>query len=321
MSSPPQGSLYPPLFPQDNNSNMYAQQATTNGQANTIGSIPISIAPSPAQNPTQSRIPQTMGFGNQPATNQLFADFGSDSMLTQAGLSYGAKMIGQGQTIVSNVATKYFSSLKYYYNVNNSYVVNNLRLILFPLRHKYWKRRIQRQGEGEVYLPPRDDINAPDLYIPTMAFVTYILIIGYVMGTAYKFTPEVLASTASKGLFMLMIEVLLIKFGFYLLNSFTVPILDLVAYCGYKYVGIVITVLGGFLFGRYAFYALLTLTTAFMAIFMVRTLKLVFPDASSSFAANTGMPSSSSKRNYFLLAIAVFQLIEGYYLSYDLTFE
>lgn len=30
---------------------------------------------------------------------------------------------------------------------------------------------------------PRTDINAPDLYLPTMAFVTYVLLTGYFMGT------------------------------------------------------------------------------------------------------------------------------------------
>jgi hypothetical protein len=34
-------------------------------------------------------------------------------------------------------------------------------------------------GMEPVYKPPSDDINAPDLYIPTMAFVTYCLAMGY----------------------------------------------------------------------------------------------------------------------------------------------
>jgi len=167
-------------------------------------------------------------------------------------------------------------------------------------------------------LPPRDDINAPDLYIPTMSFVTYILIIGYVLGASDRFTPEVLGLTASKGMFLLGFEVMLIKFGFYLLNSLTVPVIDVVAYCGYKYVGITLTLLGGYILGQYAFYLLLTVTTSFMAIFLVRTLKLVFPETGSF---SNSMNGGSSKRNYFLIGIALFQLIEGLYLSYDLKFS
>jgi hypothetical protein len=32
-------------------------------------------------------------------------------------------------------------------------------------------------------LTPAEDINSPDLYIPTMAFVTYVLLVGLFMGT------------------------------------------------------------------------------------------------------------------------------------------
>jgi protein transport protein YIF1 len=38
----------------------------------------------------------------------------------------------------------------------------------------------------EGYKPPRDDINSPDLYIPTMALVTYVLLTGIVAGTEHK---------------------------------------------------------------------------------------------------------------------------------------
>lgn len=33
------------------------------------------------------------------------------------------------------------------------------------------------------YLPPNQDRNAPDLYIPVMAFVTYVLLIAFFKGT------------------------------------------------------------------------------------------------------------------------------------------
>jgi hypothetical protein len=35
----------------------------------------------------------------------------------------------------------------------------------------------------QVPAPPRADVNAPDLYIPAMAFVTYILLLAYVKGS------------------------------------------------------------------------------------------------------------------------------------------
>ena len=57
--------------------------------------------------------------------------------------------------------------LKHHFNVSNSYVIRKLRLVVFPWRHKPWTRKMRRSetGSGE-FQPPRDDLNAPDLYIP-----------------------------------------------------------------------------------------------------------------------------------------------------------
>jgi hypothetical protein len=62
------------------------------------------------------------------------------------------------------------SALKHYFNVSNSYVINKLFLVLFPWRHKPWSRKqaVGANGQEGWYLPPRDDINSPDMYIPGM---------------------------------------------------------------------------------------------------------------------------------------------------------
>jgi hypothetical protein len=52
-----------------------------------------------------------------------------------------------------------------------------------------------------------------------------------------RFTPEVLGMTASKGLAVLVFEIAILKLGYYLLGASTVPVLDITAYCAYKYVG------------------------------------------------------------------------------------
>ena len=38
-------------------------------------------------------------------------------------------------------------------------------------------QQMAQQGGGGL-APPREDANAPDLYIPAMAFVTYVLVAG-----------------------------------------------------------------------------------------------------------------------------------------------
>jgi len=38
-----------------------------------------------------------------------------------------------------------------------------------------------------IYKRPREDINAPDLYIPLMSFITYILLVGFVLADVNRY--------------------------------------------------------------------------------------------------------------------------------------
>ena len=44
--------------------------------------------------------------------------------------------------------------------------------------------------EQMQYAPPTRDSNAPDLYIPLMGFLTYILIVGYSKGTSNQYVAK-----------------------------------------------------------------------------------------------------------------------------------
>lgn len=55
-----------------------------------------------------------------------------------------------------------------------------------------------------------------------------------------RFTPDVLGVTASSAIFVLLFEVLFIKLGMYLLNvNSSMTLLDSLAYCGYKFVPLI----------------------------------------------------------------------------------
>lgn len=47
---------------------------------------------------------------------------------------------------------------------------------------------------GHKYLPPKQDVNAPDLYIPTMSVGTYCLLLCLAAATRAKFKPEVMTA-------------------------------------------------------------------------------------------------------------------------------
>lgn len=149
-------------------------------------------------------------------------------------------------------------ALKHYFNVSNSYVICKLMLVLFPWRHKPWARQQGRLSTGpqssndpsamsqqqytSIYLPPRDDLNSPDMYIPIMALITYILLSTVLAGLRGSFHPELLGSITSTALGVVFFEIIVLKVAMYVLNiSNESQLLDLVAYSGYKFVGIIVT--------------------------------------------------------------------------------
>lgn len=80
------------------------------------------------------------------------------------------------------------------------------------------------------------------MYIPVMAFVTYILLSTILAGLRGSFKPELLGSITSTALAVVLFEIVVLKVAMYILNiSNDSQLLDLVAYSGYKFVGIIVT--------------------------------------------------------------------------------
>jgi hypothetical protein len=77
-----------------------------------------------------------------------------------------------------------------------------------------------------------------------MALVTYILLSTLIAGLRGKFEPELLGYTATSGLAVVIVEIVALKLGCYLLSiSSQSQLFDLIAYSGYKFVGIIVTIL------------------------------------------------------------------------------
>ena len=84
-----------------------------------------------------------------------------------------------------------------------------------------------------------------------MAFVTYILLSALLAGIRGAFRPELFGLTATTAFFLVVLEILGLKSGCYFLNiSNESQWLDLVAYSGYKFVGIIVTVVVAEIFNR-----------------------------------------------------------------------
>jgi hypothetical protein len=231
-------------------------------------------------------------------------DMASNPML---GVSVGmgrAMLQGQLDKMMPSGVTGFMAGLKYYFTVDNGYVSKRLQLLLFPFRNANWKRAPSTSGGG--WLPPIHDSNAPDLYVPIMSLITFALITAFVKGTAGKFTPEVLTDVMSYNMLVNFIEVMMLKAALVMLQSNT-SILDLIAYSGYKYFGLVLNMACGLFFGKTVYYVVMLYTGCAMAFFMIKILS----------AATVEHGTDPTKRRIVIVCAGFLQLLLIWWLGYS----
>ncbi|XP_034556256.1 protein YIF1B isoform X2 [Notolabrus celidotus] len=231
-------------------------------------------------------------------------------------MAYGSSLASQGREMMDKNLDRFIpiSKLKYYFAVDTVYVGKKLGLLVFPYMHKNWEVSYQQ----DTPVAPRFDVNAPDLYIPSMGFITYVLVAGLALGTQNKFSPELLGVQASSALVWLIMEVLAVLLSLYLVTVNTdLTTIDLLAFSGYKYVGMIIGVVAGLLFGRLAYYLSLLWCCAAIFVFMIRTLRLkLLSEAAAEGRLVRG--TRNQLRMYLTMSIAAAQPIFMYWLTYHL---
>ncbi|XP_038989937.1 protein YIF1B-B-like [Phoenix dactylifera] len=230
------------------------------------------------------------------------AFYGTGSGLIRGGLgAYGEKFLGSSSEFMQSNISQYLSDPQYYFQVNGQYVRNKLKVILFPFLHRgHWTRITEPVGGRLAYKPPVHDINAPDLYIPLMAFGTYVVLSGFSLGVFGRFTPEALSLQFTKGLAGWFFHILLLKGLLYSLGSGEAPLLDIVAYAGYGFAGLSLAVLAR-IFWSYSYYFLLPWICVCMAVFLVKTMKRVL------LGGTRGYEKHSTRHHYLLLFMAAVQ--------------
>ncbi|XP_016850286.1 protein YIF1B isoform X1 [Anolis carolinensis] len=231
--------------------------------------------------------------------------------------AYGSSLASQGKELVDRNIDRFIpvTKLKYYFAVDTVYVGKKLGLLLFPFLHQDW----QVQYQQDTPVAPRFDINAPDLYIPVMAFITYILVAGLALGTQNRFSPDLLGLQASSALAWLIVEVLAILLSLYLVTVNTdLSTVDLVAFSGYKYVGMIVGLLAGLLFGKMGYYLLLSWCCITIVVFMIRTLRLkILSEAAAEGVLVRG--AKNQLRMYLTMAVAGLQPLLMYWLTFHLV--
>ncbi|QLQ78763.1 hypothetical protein HG537_0B01120 [Torulaspora globosa] len=237
------------------------------------------------------------------------------SMAYQLGQNAFTSFIGQEnfsqfQETVTKAAGS-SSSLSHYFQVTTSYVLRKLQIILLPFFKKTSWQRIpdtQSQASGSLaFLPPKDDVNSPDLYIPIMGLVTYILVWNMQKGLQGSFNPENLYYKLSSTLAFVGLDLVILKLGLYLLvnvNSPTSSLTELICYVGYKFVPLSLVLFSP---NRPLYISMAVKVYLFIAfgVFLLRSVKFnLFMNANNDMA--NIKKSTVRKCNYFLFVYGFF---------------
>lgn len=135
----------------------------------------------------------------------------------------GSEYVNKGMDKIS------FKHLRGYFNIDDTYILRKLSLILFPFNNAEWIV----DGDSE------NSLSRPELYIPTMSLVSYILLRALHSGLDGKFSPEKLGMMFTRCVFVELFCISLMKICGYFIDA-PVQTLDMVAYSGYKYVCVVL---------------------------------------------------------------------------------
>ncbi|CAG9316548.1 YIF1B [Blepharisma stoltei] len=254
-----------------------------------------------------SKIPTNpFGFSDGPSVLPSFGGLTTISLENPA-TEYGLRMT---KAMAGSWLSGFWKRLNYYFDVTNSYVLKKLKLILFPyLSNGDWTQELDDDG---LPATPRKNQHAPDLYIPLMAYITFILIVGVNSGMKGQFSPEVLGLAASSGIIFVFLEILLIYCGFYFLQSALPAPIDLIAYCGYKFVPCTVNLMATMIFGGESYYPAFCYTGVCLGVFMTKTLKRY--TVQNTFSEY--MDASSVTNQSFLYFIALLQFPIVFFLGF-----
>ncbi|XP_076031711.1 yip1d-interacting factor 1 isoform X2 [Oratosquilla oratoria] len=249
--------------------------------------------------------------------------FVQDPMMANMAMHYGQTLVGQGQRYMDEKLEKYVhvSKIKYYFAVDTAYVMKKLRLLFFPFTHTDWSVRYDQ----EEPVQPRYELNAPDLYIPVMAFITYVLVAGLCLGLQescincpvkyLRFSPDVLGIQASSAIVWLVLEIFLILATLYVMSIHSsMRTLDLVAFSSYKYVGMISALLSGLVLDSFGYYCVLLYCSLTIVVFMFRTLRFQFQGEREADSYSAG----NKRRLYLLLFMSGLQPVMMWWLTYHL---
>lgn len=137
-------------------------------------------------------------------------------------LSIGGNVVRAGQSYVNRGIKKMnIINIRRYFRIDSTYVLRKLFLVMFPYIQPEWNEDI-------------DPLVCPDLYIPAMGFISFILAYGLKLDFRNEFSPEKLSLKTTKCIVLEVMLAAFFKLATYFVNI-NVGSLDYMAFSGYKF--------------------------------------------------------------------------------------
>lgn len=188
--------------------------------------------------------------GGQTAGQQGLPDLSGD--MTSAMVKHFANELTRDSL---SLWPQFVQSTRRYFNVTHSYVLRKALWELAPLARVKAKPSSDAElGEKEGalgWLRDGTEVNLeePDLYIPTMGFVTYLLLTGLILGLQEQFKADTFSTTFTFCMVVLVMETVAVKVALVMTGAENAPFFDVMALLGYKYLHISLQLILGLLLG------------------------------------------------------------------------
>ncbi|GMH43069.1 hypothetical protein BSKO_10991 [Bryopsis sp. KO-2023] len=242
------------------------------------------------------------GFFSSVATN--LGPIGNTFTFIQGGQHY-VQQVQQSMGFLSG------SALNYHFAISKEYVRTKVLMVLAPYLGRWNYSRVPEQiPGGPKYRPPRADVNCPDLYIPLMAFFTYILMASIPKVQSNEFTPEVMYTKAYRGLVGWACHAIVIK-GVVMAMSLpsSISMVESACYSGYVFVLLCLNAVAVISKVNFAGLGACIYSSLCMAVFLVKSFKRHIHNEARHYGGDP------SRYNYLLLILALVQIPFVYFMA------
>ena len=145
---------------------------------------------------------QPGGGNGQPNGVQSFFS----SPFASVGVEYGKTLLRDNSLLSGGLGGWLRGSrLRFYFRVSQQSTRRKIGKLLLPYIHSDWRRQVTDESDAGLleagaaatgdstsvsFQPPSADLNAPDLYLGSMAFVTFVVTMGFAMGSLNQSVME-----------------------------------------------------------------------------------------------------------------------------------